>query len=78
MNRRGFFAALLAPLAISEGSKNGQMSFRQIAWNNRVDLEEMHEGQWLVVDGQARPITGWNDNAQVVFANPEDFDVWDR
>jgi len=66
MNRRGFFAALLAPVA----------GWRPVDWKGRVDLEEMYEGKWLVVDGQARSITGWNDNAQVVFANPEDVDVW--
>jgi len=73
MNRRGFFAVLFAPLAISEGSK---MPFRPVNWGDRVDLEEMHDGQWIVVDGQARRINGYNEFQQVVFANPEDVDDW--
>jgi len=60
MNRRGFFAALLAPLVVPFARLDkyfGPTYFWPVEWKGRVDLEDMYEGQWLVVDGQARRIT---------------------
>jgi len=74
MNRRGFFSTVLFPFLPE--LKPATPEFLPVDWKGRVDLEEMHQGLWLVVEGKARSITGWNDNAQVVFADPENFGDW--
>jgi len=89
MNRRGFFAALLAPLVVpfTEPDRYFRPTY---FW----PPDDFYTGQYLILDGQVRQITGYvartkvvtlqarmnalyQELATIAFSNLENYVTWD-